>query len=390
MINHKNRAWAEIDLDALGYNFKNIKAQLKPETKTMCVVKADAYGHGSTNIAAHLLKLGADCLAVATPEEALSLRKNKISADILILGYVEKECFAELISNNITLTVFDMLSAEAVSEAAQKQNKTAKIHIKIDTGMTRIGYCVSEKSADEIIKISKLKNIYLEGMFSHFSKADETDKTYSRMQFERFMEMDRLLFERGLRVPVRHIANSAAIIDLPEYQLDMVRPGVILYGIYPSNDVKKENCPLKAVMSVKARITRIREIESPVMVSYGGTYEARSGEKIATVPVGYADGYSRVLTGSAKMLAGGKIVPVVGKICMDQCMIDVTSVNNINVGDEVIILGKEGDNVISAENLADIMGTIGYEILCMVGKRLTRIYTQGGKIVNVLNYLENW
>ena len=376
MTKEKNRAWLEIDLDALAYNFKNIKSALKPETKTLCVIKADAYGHGAGVFAKELSYLGADAFAVATNEEALFLRETIKDKDIMILGYAEPVCYNDLVENNITLTIFDYNSAKKLSEIAQSLNKTAKIHIKIDTGMTRIGYEPNEKSADEIIKISSLPCIYVEGMFSHFAKADETDKTYTKMQFEKFMYMDALLKERGLDIKLKHIANSAGIIDHPEYQLDMVRPGIILYGMYPSSEVKKDKVDLMPVMSVKAHITRIKDAEKGTFVSYGGIYETNAPEKIATVPLGYADGFFRLLSEKAQMIANGKIVPVVGRICMDQCMIDVTSVNNINVGDTVTVMGREGDISIYASDLAKTLGTISYEILCSFGMRLNKVYTK--------------
>ncbi len=391
MISGKHRAWVEVDLDALEFNFRNIKSLVLPSTKIMCVVKADAYGHGYKEVSKHLSSLGADCFAVATLEEAVQLRKSGINEDILILGYTENSACKDIVLHDITATVFDFGSAKAISEEAKRQGKTAKIHIKIDTGMTRIGYEVCEETADEIIKISKLKNIFVEGMFSHLSKADEFDKNYAKMQFEKFLKMDSLLKERGLAITLKHISNSAAIMDLPEFQLDMVRPGIILYGIYPSDDVKKDKLPLKHVMSIKAHITRILKAKKGTKVSYGGVYEVKKdGEKIAVVPIGYADGFSRLFSGKAKMIVNGKFVPTVGRICMDQCMINVTSVNNICVGDEVIIMGKEGDSKILSDDLAEIMGTIGYEIVCMAGKRLPRIYTREKKADIVLNYLENW
>lgn len=391
MTEEKRRAWVEVDLDALKKNFKNIKAKLKESTKTMCVVKADAYGHGYAEVSKTLSACGADCFAVATIEEAVQMRKAGIDKDILILGYTEKSAAYDLVYYDITAAVFDYESAENLSLEAKSQGKTAKVHIKIDTGMTRIGYSITEESADEIIKITKLDSLFVEGMFSHFSKADEYDKTYSAYQFYNFMQMDEMLKSRGFCVPVKHIANSAAIMEMPEYQLDMVRPGIILYGIYPSDEVDTENLELTPVMSIKAHIARVREVEKGTLVSYGGTYGAKEdGEKIATVPIGYADGYTRIFTGKTKMIAGGKAVPVIGRICMDQCMIDVSLVHNIDVGDEVIVMGKEGDINIGADYLAEQAGTIGYEIVCMAGKRLKRHYIQNAETKKVLNYLEKW
>lgn len=390
MINEKDRAWIEIDLDALSENFKAVKSRISENTKVMCIVKADAYGHGYEETVKELKACGADAFGVATADEAIQIRKLGITEDILILGNTEKGDVPDLVQHNITAAVFDYDTAKEISKEAAKQGKTAKIHIKIDTGMFRIGYLVTEKSADEIVKISKLGNVFIEGMFSHFSKADETDKSYSKMQFERFLKMDEMLKSRGLHIPLKHIANSATIIDMPEYQLDMVRAGIILYGYYPSNEVDKTKLPLKTVMSIKAHVSRLKTADKGDKISYGGVYTAKGGEVIATVSIGYADGYTRLFSGKVNMIVKGKYVPVVGKICMDQCMINVSSVNNIKEGDEVTVMGKEGGAELTADYLAERIGTISYEILCMTGKRMAKAYKRGNKTVKILKLLEKW
>ena len=387
----KNRTWAEIDLDALKFNFTSIKAVLKPETKVMCVIKSDAYGHGCAEFARVLEGCGADAFAVATIEEALLLRRMGHALPLLILGHVEASLSEELVKNDIASSVYDSGTAKALSVAAKKLNLPAKIHIALDTGMTRIGFCAEEKSVDEIISICRLPGITAEGIFTHFAKSDEKDKSFSREQFKKFTKTVNAIEARGLHIPIKHAANSAAICDLPEYQLDMVRPGIILYGYYPSGEVNRAALPLKPVMSIKSRITRIADAAAGTPVSYGGIYRAGAGgERIATVPVGYADGYLRGYTGRVFMICSEKAVPVVGRICMDQCMINASSVNNINVGDEITVMGREGDTKIDAEDLAKIAGTISYEILCMTGRRLTRVYLENGKAIRVHNYLNNW
>lgn len=380
------RTWAEIDLDALKYNFNNIRKRVKPNVKIMSVVKADAYGHGVVECAKTLLACGTDAFAVATASEALELRQAGFDTPTLILGAVTSEDFGSLIEKGITLSISDLKSAELLSEAAKKVGKNVKIHIKADTGMSRLGFRADDdKTVTEILKISKLPNIEIEGIFSHFACADEEDAAYTEMQFKRFCDLTDALEKKGLKIPIKHIANSAAIIMYPETQLDMVRPGIILYGYYPSDEVDKKKISLKPVMSVKSRVTLVKETEAGVGVSYGKVYITDKKTKIATVPIGYADGYPRALLGKAKMEAGGGIAPVIGRICMDQCMIDVTNVHNIEIGDEVTVFGN---GKITADDMAKWLGSISYEVLCLVAMRVPRVYTEGGRIIKKIDYLE--
>ena len=382
------RTWAEIDFDALKFNIKQIRRITDKKAMVMAVVKADAYGHGAAECSKILLENGADRLGVACYDEAIQLRRAGIEAPILILGASFEEEIEELVKNDITITVFSYEFAAKISNVAKNLSKTAKIHIKLDTGMTRIGYLADiddNKITDEIIDISKLDNIEIEGIFSHFSTADEKDSEYTKLQFERFIKVCDMLKEKGLDIPIKHIANSAAIMMYPETHLDMVRAGIILYGIYPSDEVDKTKINLKSVMSVKSKITCIREVAPNRGVSYGKMYITKGRTQIAAVPIGYADGYTRMLSGRAKMLVCGKSVDVIGKICMDQCMIDVTDVNNINVGDEVTVFGSQ---TVTADDLAAALGTIPYEILCMISKRIPRYFKENGKTVEILNYLD--
>ena len=380
------RTWAEIDMDALKSNIENIRKITDKKSMIMAVVKADAYGHGAVNIAKHLLKNGADRLAVADLDEAVELRRAGIDAPILILGASFDEDCEMLVKYDITPAVFLYDFAKKLSDAAKKLGKTAKVHIKIDTGMSRIGYVSGvddEAVTEEILRISNLPNIFIEGIFSHFATSDEKDSEYTKKQFSEFMAVCDLLKKKGLDIPIRHIANSAAIMMYPETHLEMVRAGIILYGFYPSEEVNKDKLALERVMTLKSRITLIKEIKDRG-VSYGKTYIARRNTKVATVPVGYADGYTRLLNNKAKIAVNGEPVDVIGRICMDQCMIDVTNVHNINIGDEVIIFGKE---VVTADEIAESLGTINYEIVCMLSRRIPRVYICEGKVVSTVNYL---
>ncbi len=390
---YNDRSWAEVNLDAIKSNIINIKSSLSANTKIMAVVKADGYGHGFLESASTLIQNGADYLAVACPDEALLVRKKGIQIPILILGYSDSERFEELILNDVTQTVFDYESAAKLSEIALKNGKKAKIHIKIDTGMARIGYQYGydeesdKNTVDEILKIVQLKGIDAEGIFTHFSVADEPDDNYTAEQFDKFMKLVSELENKGVTFKYRHCCNSAATLMFPEMHLDMVRPGIILYGCYPSEYVKS-NFELKPAMQFKTRVINISKINKNSPISYGKTFVADRDLIVATIPVGYADGFPRLLSNKANVIVNGKIVPVLGRICMDQCMIDVTSVNNINVGDEVIVFGSQGDCFIPVESIAELSDTINYEILCSVGKRIPRIYLKEGSVTKVLNFLK--
>ena len=372
------RVWKEIKLDAVKNNVKNIRGLLKDGTRLLAVIKADAYGHGAVEVAKSLLfDGGADYFGVATYGEAEQLRRAGINTPVLILGAVFGDEYAELVKDNITLTVFDFDTAKKLSDTAKKLGKTAKIHIKIDTGMARIGFLPSEDAVEEIIKISKLDGIEIEGMFSHFAKADEADKMPTRVQFEKFMFIKNELLKRGIKIPICHICNSAGIIDFPEYHLDMVRSGIITYGYYPSDFVNKDALKLESAMSFKSRVVHIKTVEAGTSVSYGGTFTAKEKMKIATVSAGYADGYNRLLSNKADVIINGERCRVLGRVCMDQLMVDATHLKNINLGDEVILFGKSGNNTVTVEETAEIIGTINYEVLCSLSKRVPGVYIHG-------------
>lgn len=381
------RTWAEVDLDAIAHNIREIRKITNPNAKIMAVVKADAYGHGFHEVTKTLLENGADRLAVAVLQEGKQLRSRGVTVPILILGASDEENVEDLINFGITPSVFTYEFAKALSYEAERQERVTKIHIKIDTGMSRIGFLAGdscEETVEEILRISKLPYIEIEGIFSHFATSDEYDKTYTLLQFKRFMDVCNALEERGLHIPIKHICNSAGIMMYPEMHLDMVRPGVILYGMYPSDEVDKSRLDLIPAMTLKSTVTHIKEVGEGVGVSYGKEYITDKKTKIATVPIGYADGYLRKLANKGKMIVDGVKVPIIGRICMDQCMIDVTNVHNIDKGDEVIIFGREG---VTVDDLAQWLETINYEVSCVIGKRIPRIYTKNGKAVKILNYL---
>ncbi len=381
------RTWAEVDLDAIAHNIKEIRKITNPHAQIMAVVKADAYGHGFLEVARTLLENGADRLAVAVLQEGKQLRSRGVTAPILILGASGEETAEELINFDITPSVFSYDFAKALSYEAEKKEKVTKIHIKIDTGMSRIGFLAGENNdeiVEEILKISYLPYIEIEGIFSHFATSDEKDGNYTLLQYKRFNDVCSALEERGLRIPIKHICNSAGIMMYPEMHLDMVRPGIILYGMYPSDEVDKSRLDLIPAMTLKSAVTHVKTVEAGRGVSYGKEYITDRKTVIATVPIGYADGYLRKLAGEGKMIVNGVKVPIIGRICMDQCMIDVTNVHNIDKGDEVIVFGRDG---VTIDDLAKWLETINYEVSCVIGRRIPRIYTKNGKAVKVLNYL---
>lgn len=386
-INKVRPAWVEINLDNLAHNMKEVRRLAKPDALVTAVIKADGYGHGATKIAKTLLENGADRFAVAVIDEAIELRNAEVSVPILVLGYTSPQRAEEVLQYNIEQTVYSLEVAEALSKEASRVNKIAKIHIKIDSGMGRIGLQSNMETIEIIKKIHNMPNIVIEGIFTHFAVADEVDKTYTNSQFEKFSWVCNELEKVGIHIKLKHCGNSATIIDLPQMHENMVRAGIILYGLAPSNDVELQKLALRQVMSLKARVTHVKEISEGQSVSYGRRFIASKPSKIASLPLGYADGYTRLLSGKAEALIKGIRVPVIGRICMDQCMIEVTGIEDVNVGDEVVLFGEQGQNFISIDELAEKLGTINYEIVCMIARRVPRVYTKDGKIVDVLNYL---
>lgn len=389
MLESKNirPAWAEINLDNLAHNIKETKKLIKKHTLFTAVVKANAYGHDSVEVSKLFLDNGADRLAVATLSEAIELRNSGIKdTPIMILGYTPDAQRKQLLKYNIISTIYSFSQAKLLSDTALEQNKTFKIHIKIDTGMRRLGFQDDQEAIDEILKISQLPKVEIEGIFSHFAKSDEKDKRFTRLQFERFSKMISILESKGIHIPIKHISNSAAIIDLPEYNLDMVRAGIMLYGLYPSEDVNKKRIKLKAVMSLKTKISYIKTIDKDQGISYGHTYTTSKETKIGTIPIGYADGFRRNLSNNISLTIKNKKVDLVGTICMDQAMIDLSAISDVNIGDLVTIFDGNKKNTNTVDDIAQKLGTINYEVVSMVGSRVPRLFIKEDKIVKVKDY----
>lgn len=383
-----NRAWAEIHLDNIEHNVREVVKRVGKMTEIMAVVKADAYGHGVFETVPTLIESGASRLAVSMLDEAIQLREFGIKVPILVLGYTEPSRAEDIINYNITQTVFSHELAQALSDAAVKLGRQAKIHIKIDTGMSRVGFAPGYGAVKDVVRISELPGIIIEGLFSHFASADEVDREYTMLQFERFESIVQELNRIGILIPVKHIANSAAIIQYPNLHLNLVRPGVILYGLYPSDEVDKSLIDIRPAMELKAKVVMVKEVEEGTPVSYGRTFVTKRRSRIATLPIGYADGYSRLLSNKGRVLIHGEYAPIVGNICMDQCMVDVTDIKKeVKTGDEAVIFGAQGNNEITVDEIARLCNTINYEIVCLIGKRIPRVYLRGGEVVNVVNYL---
>lgn len=383
------RAYAEINLDAIRYNLINIQKHIGDKTKILAVIKADGYGHGSIPIAKYLsrekLVYG---FGVSTVREAVVLRKAGINMPVLILGYVFPADFETVINYDITTTVFQLKTAKILSETAQKLNKTASIHIKIDTGMGRIGFIPDKKAITDIKSITELPNIYVEGIFTHFACADCKDKSSSDEQIKKFDLAVTMLEKEGISIPVKHICNSAGIIEFDKSHLDLVRAGIIMYGLYPSDEVNKNKISLKPAMSVKSRVSFVKTVPAGTPISYGSVYVTDSERKIATISIGYADGIFRALTGKGEVIIRGKRAKIVGKICMDQMMADVTDIDGVMQGDTVTVIGKDGDEEITMEEISKKADTFNYEFVCGFQRRVPRIYYENGHIIKILDYLE--
>ena len=380
------RLVAEIDLDAVDFNIKSIIKRVGGRAKIIGTVKADAYGHGAVEVAEVLAENGVDMFSVAMIDEGINLRNNGIKAPILVLGLTPPEYVKEAVEYDLIQTVSDYNTAEAISKAAKELNKKAVIHIKIDTGMGRIGFRPKKEAFDEIENISKLENIEINGIFTHFCTSDEKDKTFTYTQRDRFVYAVTELEKRGINIPIKHASASAGLMDFDDLFFNAVRPGIILYGYYPSDDVMKDRLPLKPVMSLKSYVMYIKNIENGDTIGYGRTYMADEKRTIATIPAGYADGYNRLLSNKGYVLVNGKRAPLKGRICMDQCMADITGIN-VKQWDEVVLMGKQGNEEITADEIAKEIGTISYEVFCMVSKRVPRVYIKNGKVQKEINFL---
>ena len=367
-------AWVEINRKKAIHNFLEVRRAVGKDVKICAVVKADSYGMGAIELSKMYLENGVDMFAVAVISEALELRQEIKNKDILILGYTPEEFYEDAVSNDLTLTIYNCELAEKLNEAAKKLNKKAKIHIKVETGMNRLGFFPTEENADKVAAISKMSNISIEGAFSHQARADEKDKTTAHEQAGRFISFMKMLKDRDVTIPIKHIANSATIIELPEYYFDMVRPGIILSGFYPSDEVNKDEYKFEICVTLKARVANVKTIQAGEGVSYGHLFKAEKPTVVGTIPLGYADGYSRLLSNKGYIVVKGVKCPILGKVCMDQFMVDLSGVESPQMGDEAVIYGDGTDGAMTAEDVANMRGTISYEVLTNLGKRLPRIY----------------
>lgn len=387
---HYTRVCADIDLDAAVHNVRMLKRCTKKGTKAMAVIKTDAYGHGDVPIARAIYN-EVDAYAVATIEEAVNLRENGIDKLILVLGFVNKNLYDLAILNDITIPLFDLDSAKEYANASGKLGKKGLAHIKVDTGMRRIGIEANISGIDIMEQICKMQEICVDGIFTHFATADEADNHGAYDQLDKFNFVIEELLKRGITFKYKHCSNSAGTIVMPEANMDMVRLGISLYGLKPSDDVDDGKVNLKPVLSLKSSITFVKVLPANEAISYGGTYITQKETKVATVSVGYGDGYPRELSNKGYVLVHGKKAFILGRICMDQFMIDVTDIEDVNVGDEVVLVGKDGDSSITVEELSAMIHRFNYEFVCDLGKRIPRRFIKEGKCVFARDYFhENY
>ena len=369
----KERVQAVINLKNIKDNVAALRDKLVSNSKVMFIIKADGYGHGACQIMNYLGN-DVDAYGVATAAEAVQLREAGCLKMILVLGYTPVKDIPLVVKYNISQAIFDYETAKRLSDEAVKQNRYVKIHIKLDTGMGRIGFIPGDDSLEDIVNISKLPNLEFEGVFSHFSKADETDLSYTEKQLNFFLDFVERLKSAGVPFKMRHISNSAGVIQFPQANLDMVRFGISNYGLYPSEDIDKSTIELKPAMEIKSIVSHIKEVDEGTLISYGGTYKAPSKRIIATVPVGYADGYPRACSNIGSVLIHGKRAPITGRVCMDQMMVDVTDIPDVKKEDIVTLIGRDGDEFISVEEVSEMAGSFNYEFVCDIGKRVLRTY----------------
>ena len=370
-----NRVCAEIDLDAIAYNMEQMKRRIGGHARLIAVVKADGYGHGAVPVA----EMFEQCswvwgYAVACLEEAAELREHGIRKPILVLGCVFPDQFEEMIRYDVRPAVYMESMAELISQEAVRQGKDAFIHIKIDTGMGRIGFPATEESADAVERISRLPGIRIEGMFTHFAKADERDKTYTFLQHDRFVKMKELIEKRRIHVQYFDCDNSAGIIDFPDMKHDLARAGIAMYGMYPSDEVDRSAVDLRPALSLVSHVSFVKDVEAGTPISYGGTFVSDRPMRVATIPVGYGDGYPRSLSNKGYVLIHGKRAKILGRVCMDQFMADVTDIPETAFMDRVVLVGRDGDEEITVDDLAALSGRFNYEFVCCLGKRIPRIY----------------
>ena len=384
-----SRVYATVNLDAVASNMRSMRDNLPASTLIMGSVKADGYGHGSVPVA-KTIEPYVFGYAVATIDEGIILRRHGINKTILILGVTHESRYEDLLRYDIRTAMFQYEKAKKLSDLALKQGKKAVVHLALDTGMSRIGMKADREHAKEAAAIAALEGIEVEGLFTHFARADETDKSAYEEQYRRYKEFLGYLKELGVKIPIRHCSNSAGIVEsLESNHMDMVRAGIAIYGMYPSDEVDHNSVKLTPAMEIKSCITYIKEIEAGTAVSYGGTFVADHTLKVATIPVGYGDGYVRSLSGKGDVLIHGKRAAILGRICMDQFMVDVTDIPDVQEDDEVTLLGSDGAECITMEELAEKSGGFHYEMICDIGKRIPRVYLKDGKVVGTKDYFDD-
>lgn len=392
MIENYQRVCAVIDLDAVCHNMESMHGNLSEGTKIIGVIKTDGYGHGAIPIGRELEKLDyVFGYAVATAEEALMLRHAGLQKPILILGYTFPYSYEELIRHDIRPAVFREDTVDELSECVRRIGKSIKVHVKVDTGMTRVGIKPDDSGIAFIDKVLRAEGVELEGMFTHFARADEADKTSAREQLKLFRDfMSRAEQELGCRIPIKHCSNSAGIVELPEANMDVVRAGITLYGLWPSEQVSRNTVELKPVLSLKSHIVYIKAVDAGVPISYGGTYVTPGKMRVATIPVGYGDGYPRGLSNRGYVLIRGRKAPILGRVCMDQFMVSVDEIPEAEEGDEVTLIGMDGEHQITMEELGEISGRFNYELACDLGKRIPRVYMKNGRITETKDYYDDY
>jgi len=384
------RVYADINLDAIEKNVDALLSVTKEGTRAIAVVKADGYGHGDVAVSKTVYNKVFG-YAVATIDEAINLRENGIDKPILILGFVTPDDYPKLIEHDVDATIFDLETATMLSDAAVNAGKKALCHIKVDTGMRRIGLEPDETGIEVVRKIKALPMLESSGIFTHFAAADELDKTSAHIQLQKFNQFVESLEKEGITFELKHSSNSAGIIDMPEANMDLVRLGISMYGMYPSDEVDKKNVNLEPALELKSHITMVKTVETGEKVSYGGTFVTKRPTTLATVSIGYGDGYPRALSSKGHVLINGRFAPIVGRVCMDQMMIDVTDIGEVHRNDTVTLIGRDGDNYISVEEIADLAGTFNYEFVCDLGKRIPRNYYYNGKFIGSRDYFhEQW
>ncbi|MBP3339208.1 MAG: alanine racemase [Lachnospiraceae bacterium] len=381
------RVYCQVNLDNIYENVVNIRKNINDDTALCAVIKMDGYGHGAVPVAEKIDSI-VDAYAVATVDEGINLRKNGITKPIVILGFTYEKRIRGAIKYDIRMAVFEYETAVLINKCAKEMGKVAKVHIKVDTGMSRIGFKDDDAAIDDIVRINALENIEIEGIFTHFAKADENDKSNALSQMRRFDEFNEKLAQKGVEIGIKHCSNSAGIIDIKEANHDAVRLGISLYGLYPSDEVDKNRVSLKPVLQLKSHIVYIKEIEAGTPVSYGGTFVADKKMRIATIPVGYGDGYPRSLSNKGYVLINGKKAPILGRVCMDQFMVDVTDIET-KKGDLVTLVGEDNGAFLSVEEVSMMAGTFNYEFICDVGKRVPRVYISDGEIIGGKDYFDD-